>query len=69
MLFSVYVGHGDERGGMVSLISNEHASRAVKIAYLDVIPWYIPVYLHTLKIENNGVKVIPGLSFLYIFNF
>ncbi|XP_065065283.1 GPI transamidase component PIG-T-like [Rhopilema esculentum] len=54
-------GHGEEKGGIISLISNEHPSRAVKILYFDMIPWYIPVYLHSLVVYRGQDIIKPDL--------
>eukprot|EP00794_Sanderia_malayensis_P019072 gene19072-20987_t len=52
-------GHREERGGVVSLITNEHASKTLKISYLDILPWYMPVYVHTLTMEVGSDIVKP----------
>ena len=42
-------GHGNEKGGIVTKIFNEN-TRSQKIVYLDVIPWFLRIYLHTLRV-------------------
>jgi len=66
-------GHGQEVGGIVTQILNSD-SQAVTIVFYDVLPWYLRVYFHTLKIEarlsHNRVrnlvpirsKFVPGLD-------
>ena len=45
-------GYGQERGGIVTTIKNS-GSKDLKVVFLDVIPWFLRVYLHTLKIETT----------------
>jgi len=52
------VGTGQERGGIVATIKNS-CSQGITVAYLETIPWYLRVYLHTLRIENDGLPVKP----------
>jgi len=52
------VGTGQEKGGIVTTIRNSCSSPLTAV-YLDIIPWYLRVYLHTLRIETNGVRVDP----------
>lgn len=51
-------GYGQERGGIVTKIYNNHWS-TLDVVVLQNIPWYVPIYLHTLKVEVGGVKVEP----------
>jgi phosphatidylinositol glycan class T len=46
-------GYGVYTGGIVSRIQNNRKA-PVKVLLLDVIPWYLRIYVHTLKITNNG---------------
>jgi len=58
-------GYGEEKGGIASIISNHHAIRAVKLVYFEVIPWYIPVNLYSLKVKFGNRDFKPGfLSFI-----
>lgn len=59
-------GYGQERGGITTKIFNNHWN-SLDVILLQNIPWYVPIYLHTLKIVSNGkeikpvaVKYIPG---------
>ncbi|XP_037283794.2 phosphatidylinositol glycan anchor biosynthesis class T [Rhipicephalus microplus] len=47
-------GYGLERGGIVNRIKNNHPKKAVQVVLFDVIPWFLPVYLHTLKISSGS---------------
>jgi len=52
------VGTGQERGGIVTTIRNRCTSTLTGV-YLDLLPWYLRVYLHTLRVEVNGQTVAP----------
>ncbi|KAF5295442.1 hypothetical protein FQA39_LY13103 [Lamprigera yunnana] len=59
-------GYGQELGGIVTKIYNNHWN-SLDVVILQNIPWYVPIYLHTLKITSNGsilkpllLKYIPG---------
>ena len=49
------VGTGQERGGIVTTIRNSCASPLTAV-YLDLVPWYLRLYLHTLRITVNDGK-------------
>lgn len=51
-------GYGQERGGITTKIFNNHWSN-LDVVLLQNIPWYVPVYLHTLKITSNGKEIEP----------
>lgn len=62
------LGVGQERGKIVTKITNSHWA-AVNVVLQENLPWYVPIYLHTLtikvrninqKIEPNAIKYIPG---------
>ncbi|KAF2207905.1 hypothetical protein CERZMDRAFT_22716, partial [Cercospora zeae-maydis SCOH1-5] len=44
-------GYGQERGGMHTVIVNPHAT-AVRIVYLESLPWFLRPYMHTLRIDG-----------------
>ena len=57
-------GHGQEKGGIVTQIQNSGAE-AVTVVLYDVLPWYLRVYFHTLKLEarlsHNRVRnLVPA---------
>ncbi len=54
-------GHGNEKGGIVTKIFNE-GTGALKVVYLDVIPWFLRVYLHTLTVVNGKGEVVKPLK-------
>lgn len=51
-------GYGQERGGIVTKVYNNHWS-TLDVVILQNIPWYVPIYLHTLKIVTNNKEVQP----------
>ncbi|CAG8608907.1 11257_t:CDS:2, partial [Scutellospora calospora] len=46
--------YGQERGGIKVNIFNKSPNSSIHIIYYDVIPWYLKLYLHTLKVQING---------------
>jgi len=54
-------GHGNEKGGIVTKIFNE-GQKPLKIVYLDIIPWFLRVYLHTLKVTKSNGKAQKPLK-------
>ncbi|GAB0091819.1 PIG-T [Sergentomyia squamirostris] len=61
------LGVGQERGKIVTKVINTHWSE-LKVIVQENIPWFVPIYLHTMtlklphgqKIEPSAVKYIPG---------
>lgn len=52
-----FTGYGLDRGGIRTEFTNPLDQEA-HFVYLEVLPWYMRPYLHTLQIEelSNGVK-------------
>ncbi|KAI8994674.1 GPI transamidase component PIG-T [Pilobolus umbonatus] len=48
-----FTGYGQERGGLTITIHNRNKLSPMPVIYYDSIPWYLKLYLHTLKIEGN----------------
>ncbi|KAJ2440128.1 Subunit of the glycosylphosphatidylinositol transamidase complex-like protein [Coemansia sp. RSA 2424] len=46
-------GHGGSNGGVETTLTNR-GDMPVHIAYLDVLPWYLRVYSHTLVIQTQA---------------
>ncbi|KAF9117601.1 hypothetical protein BGW39_002025 [Mortierella sp. 14UC] len=46
-------GFGQERGGLAIEIRNNN-SQDIEAIYLDIVPWYLKLYLHTFSIQLNG---------------
>ena len=53
-----FKGHGNEKGGIVTRIFNE-GQKPLNVVFLDIIPWYLRVYFHTLKIRNGQKEIKP----------
>lgn len=46
-------GSGHEWGGLYTEIINHHPKAEIELLYLDMIPWFCRVYIHTLTVENG----------------
>ncbi|PQE07795.1 gpi transamidase component gpi16 protein [Rutstroemia sp. NJR-2017a BVV2] len=50
-----FIGYGQERGGVQAILTNPSATDAVDFVYMESLPWFMKVYLHTLKAKINGL--------------
>lgn len=48
-----FTGHGQEHGGVQSILRNPSSS-AVEITYMESLPWFMKLYIHTLTLHLNG---------------
>lgn len=48
-------GHGQERGGMQTIIRNPHPHQQ-QIVYFESLPWFIRPFLHTLSVEGAAIE-------------
>lgn len=55
---------GQERGQIVTKLTNNHWSE-LQVVLLENIPWFVPIYLHTLKVTTNKGVVIKPTSIVY----
>lgn len=46
-----FTGHGQERGGVQSLLTNPSSTSAIEFVYFESLPWFMKPYLHTLKAQ------------------
>jgi len=46
-----FTGHGQERGGVQTLLTNPSRTSPVEFIYLESLPWFMKPYLHTLKAQ------------------
>ncbi|XP_055370719.1 GPI transamidase component PIG-T [Condylostylus longicornis] len=54
------LGHGQERGKILNEITNTHWE-PLNIILMENIPWFVPSYIHTLKIiTENGLHIEPA---------
>ena len=51
-------GYGLSQGGITCHIYNNH-NKPIEIVYLDIIPWYLRMYIHTLQIKSNNIAIKP----------
>lgn len=61
------VGYGLERGGIVNRIHNNDPKKAIRVVFLDIVPWFLRVYLHTLKVSSEGKLITPGMFCIPLF--
>ncbi|XP_063988657.1 GPI transamidase component PIG-T [Diachasmimorpha longicaudata] len=52
------IEYGQEKATLITKLHNNHW-QAIDIVLLENIPWYLSVYLHSMKIERNGENVKP----------
>ncbi|EEH38409.1 GPI transamidase component GPI16 [Paracoccidioides lutzii Pb01] len=57
------IGHGQERGGMRSILTNPSQTNPVEFIYFETLPWFMRPYVHTLQpkvtSQNGTVIQIP----------
>lgn len=46
-----FTGHGQERGGVQSLLTNPSPTSAIEFIYFESLPWFMKPYLHTLRAQ------------------
>jgi len=69
LLHKYTTGYGFQMGGIACLITNTHPSESIRIVYLDVVPYYVRIYLHALKIKINELDIKPEkLQFVPAYN-
>ncbi|CZT07674.1 related to GPI-anchor transamidase complex subunit Gpi16 [Rhynchosporium agropyri] len=51
-----FIGYGQERGGVQAILTNPSLTASVDFVYMESLPWFMKLYLHTLKasIKNTG---------------
>jgi len=60
-----FIGYGQERGGVQAILTNPSLTKSVDFVYMESLPWFMKLYLHTLKAklsigsENGNAKVKP----------
>lgn len=63
-----FTGYGQDKGGVRAVFRNP-ASTPVRFFYFEALPWFMRVYLHTLKVEtiegpSAGDNVVRDISFV-----
>lgn len=49
-----FTGHGQERGGVQSILRNPNPDSWVEFVYMESLPWFMRIYLHTLQARVDG---------------
>lgn len=44
-----FTGHGQERGGVQTILTNPSSSSPVEFSYFESLPWFMKPYMHTLS--------------------
>jgi len=56
------LGYGEVNGGILSEITN-HENVPITISYFDHLPWFLPIYFHSIRYLVNGeATTLPELS-------
>ena len=50
-----FIGYGQERGGVQAILTNPSQTEPIDFVYMESLPWFMKVYLHTLKAKINGL--------------
>ena len=50
-----FIGYGQERGGVQAILTNPSHTESVDFVYMESLPWFMKLYLHTLKAKINGL--------------
>ncbi|XP_066272553.1 GPI transamidase component PIG-T-like [Branchiostoma lanceolatum] len=58
-------GYGQEHGGIMSLLYNRHPYLEQQIIYMELLPWFTRMYLHTLKVETTEGNLVQPLLTRY----
>lgn len=60
-----FIGYGQERGGVQAILTNPSPTEAVDFVYMESLPWFMKLYLHTLtaKINGNSEDVIQEMYY------
>jgi len=49
-----FTGYGQERGGVQTILRNPSPDREVEFIYMETLPWFMRVYLHTVQARIDG---------------
>ena len=61
-----FLGYGQQKGTLVTKLRNNHW-QPLNIILLENIPWYLSLYLHTVKFTCNGKPIQPCKCCIFIF--
>lgn len=49
-----FTGYGQERGGVQTILRNPSPDKEVEFVYMESLPWFMRIYLHTLQARLDG---------------
>ncbi|KAL2018611.1 hypothetical protein VTK56DRAFT_581 [Thermocarpiscus australiensis] len=49
-----FTGHGQERGGVQTILRNPSPDTEVEFVYMESLPWFMRIYLHTMQARIAG---------------
>lgn len=49
-----FTGYGQERGGVQTILTNPSPDEEVEFIYMESLPWFMRIYLHTLEARLDG---------------
>lgn len=52
-----FTGHGQERGGVQTLLTNPSSTSPISFIYFETLPWFMKPYLHTLTVRLSNSSV------------
>jgi len=60
-----FIGYGQERGGVQAILTNPSLTKSVEFVYMESLPWFMKLYLHTLKAKIDGKDGKHALQEMY----
>ncbi|KAK4449725.1 GPI transamidase component PIG-T [Podospora aff. communis PSN243] len=62
-----FTGHGQERGGVQTILRNPSSDTEVEFIYMESLPWFMRIYLHTIeaRIEGHSGEHEPLIKEVY----
>ncbi|KAL2158842.1 hypothetical protein VTH06DRAFT_4034 [Thermothelomyces fergusii] len=57
-----FTGYGQERGGMRTILRNPSPTTDVEFIYMETLPWFMRIYLHTMKARVVGTSSTTASS-------
>ncbi|CAI4217426.1 unnamed protein product [Parascedosporium putredinis] len=51
-----FMGYGQERGAVQTILRNPSPDTEVEFVYMESLPWFMRVYLHTLDARIDGIQ-------------
>jgi phosphatidylinositol glycan class T len=60
-----FIGYGQESGGVQAILTNPSLTESVEFVYMESLPWFMKLYLHTLKAKIDGKDGKHALQEMY----